>query len=79
MMGIVVPETCWAYKKYNKRISGIQLPEKILRDFPLRMRRECPRLGHSPLFGIRSDLLPTNRSVAQRQWAVSVNKQKQLK
>jgi len=22
MMGIVVPETCWAYKKYNK-ISGI--------------------------------------------------------
>jgi len=25
MMGIVVPETCWAYKKYNKIISGIQL------------------------------------------------------
>jgi len=24
MMGIVVPETCWAYKKYNK-ISGILL------------------------------------------------------
>ena len=23
MMGIVVPETCWAYKKYNKIISGI--------------------------------------------------------
>jgi len=23
MMGIVVPETCWAYKKYNKTISGI--------------------------------------------------------
>jgi len=22
-MGIVVPETCWAYKKYNKIISGI--------------------------------------------------------
>ena len=22
MMGIVVPETCWAYKKYNKIISG---------------------------------------------------------
>jgi len=21
--GIVVPETCWAYKKYNKIISGI--------------------------------------------------------
>ena len=25
MMGIVVPETCWAYKKYNEIISGIQL------------------------------------------------------
>jgi len=23
MMGIVVPETCWAYKKYNKIISDI--------------------------------------------------------
>jgi len=23
MMGIVVPETCWAYKKYNKISSGI--------------------------------------------------------
>jgi len=23
MMGIVVPETCWAYKKYNKIISSI--------------------------------------------------------
>jgi len=23
MMDIVVPETCWAYKKYNKMISGI--------------------------------------------------------
>jgi len=23
MMGTVVPETCWAYKKYNKIISGI--------------------------------------------------------
>ena len=22
MMGIVVPETCWAYKKHNKIISG---------------------------------------------------------
>jgi len=25
MMGIIVPETCWAYKKYNKIISGIKL------------------------------------------------------
>jgi len=25
MMGIVVPETCLAYKKYNKIISGISL------------------------------------------------------
>ena len=25
MMGIVVPETCWTYKKYNKIISGIKL------------------------------------------------------
>ena len=25
MMGIVVPETCWAYKKYNKIISGTQM------------------------------------------------------
>jgi len=25
MMGIVMPETCWAYKKYNKIISGIYL------------------------------------------------------
>ena len=25
MIGIVVPETCWAYKKYNKIIRGIQL------------------------------------------------------
>ena len=23
MMGIVMPETCWAYKKYNKIISDI--------------------------------------------------------
>jgi len=23
MMGIVMPETCWAYKKYNKIISGV--------------------------------------------------------
>jgi len=25
MMGIVVSETCWAYKKYNKISSGIYL------------------------------------------------------
>ena len=25
MISIVVPETCWAYKKYNKIISGIYL------------------------------------------------------
>ena len=25
MMGIVMPETCWACKKYNKIISGIKL------------------------------------------------------
>ena len=25
MMGIVMPETCWAYEKYNKLTSGIQL------------------------------------------------------
>jgi len=25
MMGIVMPETSWAYKKYNKIISGIYL------------------------------------------------------
>ena len=25
MMGIAVPETCSAYKKYNKIISGIEL------------------------------------------------------
>jgi len=25
MMGIVVPETCWAYKNYNKIISDIYL------------------------------------------------------
>jgi len=25
MMGIVMPETYWAYKKYNKIISGILL------------------------------------------------------
>jgi len=25
MMGTAVPETCWAYKKYNKIISDIQL------------------------------------------------------
>ena len=25
MMGIVIPETCWAYKEYNKITSGIQL------------------------------------------------------
>ena len=25
MMGIIVPETCWAYHKYNKTISGIEL------------------------------------------------------
>ena len=25
MTGIVVAETCWAYKKYNKIISGIYL------------------------------------------------------
>jgi len=25
MMGIVVPETCWAYKKYNRIISDIYL------------------------------------------------------
>jgi len=25
MMGIVVPETCWAYKQYNKIVRGIQL------------------------------------------------------
>ena len=25
MMGIVMPETCWAYKKYSKIISGILL------------------------------------------------------
>jgi len=25
MMGIVVPETCWTYKKYNKILSGIHL------------------------------------------------------
>jgi len=25
MIGIIVPETCWAHKKYNKIISGIYL------------------------------------------------------
>ena len=25
MMGTAVPETCWAYKKHNKIISGILL------------------------------------------------------
>jgi len=25
MMGIVVPETCWSYKKHNTIISGIKL------------------------------------------------------
>jgi len=25
MMGIVMPETCWAYKKYSKIMSGISL------------------------------------------------------
>ena len=25
MMGTVAPETCWAYKKYNKIIIGIYL------------------------------------------------------
>jgi len=25
MMGIIVTETCWAYKKYDKIISGIYL------------------------------------------------------
>ena len=25
MMGIVEPETCWAHKKYNKIMNGIQL------------------------------------------------------
>ena len=25
MMGMVVPETCWAYKKYSKIISGMYL------------------------------------------------------
>ena len=25
MMALVVPETCWAYKKYNKIISDIYL------------------------------------------------------
>jgi len=25
MMGKVVPETCWAYKKHNKTTSGISL------------------------------------------------------
>jgi len=25
MMGIIMPETCWAYKKYNEVISGIYL------------------------------------------------------
>jgi len=44
MMGMVMPETCWAYKKYNKIISGICLVclffswNKYLRDnleFPI--------------------------------------------
>jgi len=30
MMGIVVPETCWAYKKYNKIISVIQVTVNAL-------------------------------------------------
>jgi len=30
MIGIVVPETCWASKKYNKIIDGIQLVFIIL-------------------------------------------------
>jgi len=30
MMGIVVPETCWAYKKYNKIISGNYLVDILL-------------------------------------------------
>jgi len=29
MMGIVVPETCWAYKKYNKVLSGIYSRELL--------------------------------------------------
>jgi hypothetical protein len=40
MMGIVVPETCWAYKKYNEIISGIylvfilQLPIQVIYFLP---------------------------------------------
>jgi len=30
MMGIVMPETCWAYKKYNKIISGIYSRELLM-------------------------------------------------
>ena len=29
MMGVVMPETCWAYKKYNKIISAVYLSQYL--------------------------------------------------
>ena len=44
MMGIVVPETCWAYKKYNKIISGIWLV------FTLQLSQRCTVRTHQIQF-----------------------------
>jgi len=40
MMGIVVPETCWAYNKYNKISSGIYLAFWFFRSRMFSMRLE---------------------------------------
>jgi len=57
MMGIVVPETYWAYKKYNKTISGIYLvfilqPAEALNSGK---SRKCPPTGKPIAFEIIFD------------------------
>ena len=45
MMGIIVPETCWAYKKYNKIISGRHLVGFYSSDISDDLDRLGPSMG----------------------------------
>ena len=45
MMGIVMPETCSAYKKYNKIVSGIQLVSILQQSQTMFVHSACNKLN----------------------------------
>ena len=73
MMGIVVPETFWAHKKYNKTIWGIYLVlilqvnkkshKTFLRRLREALRRHRPEQGRPGSGALHRDNAPAHRNV----------------